>query len=158
MEKFVTLTPGLLSYYPSLASYLDTTSNSGKQVRLATATVRPASQDSAFQVISVCGARWEFSVGAGGGAAGRDGWVGAVRAEIQSALQGGAELPGGVASLLRPHTGNTACVDCGAARPEWCSVNLGVVICIECSGIHRALGSHISQVLYTTHSHHIALF
>ena len=30
--------------------------------------------------------------------------------------------------------------------PEWLCINLGVVICIECSGIHRGLGTHISKV------------
>lgn len=30
--------------------------------------------------------------------------------------------------------------------PEWASLNLGVLMCIECSGIHRNLGSHISKV------------
>lgn len=30
--------------------------------------------------------------------------------------------------------------------PEWASTNLGVVICIECSGIHRSLGVHVSKV------------
>ena len=32
------------------------------------------------------------------------------------------------------------------ADPDWASLNLGVLICIECSGIHRQLGSHISRV------------
>lgn len=30
--------------------------------------------------------------------------------------------------------------------PEWASLNLGILMCIECSGIHRNLGSHISKV------------
>jgi len=30
--------------------------------------------------------------------------------------------------------------------PSWASINLGILICIECSGIHRNLGSHISKV------------
>ena len=32
------------------------------------------------------------------------------------------------------------------ADPDWASINLGVLICIECSGVHRKLGSHISRV------------
>lgn len=30
--------------------------------------------------------------------------------------------------------------------PEWASLNLGILMCIECSGVHRNLGSHISKV------------
>lgn len=30
--------------------------------------------------------------------------------------------------------------------PQWASINLGVLMCIECSGVHRQLGSHISRV------------
>ena len=41
---------------------------------------------------------------------------------------------------------NRYCADCGMANPEWASINLGVLICIECSGIHRSLGTHISKV------------
>jgi len=42
--------------------------------------------------------------------------------------------------------GNARCVDCDAPSPDWASLNLGVLVCIECSGIHRNLGSHISRV------------
>ncbi|CAK1368113.1 putative ribosylation factor GTPase-activating protein cnt6 [Cercospora beticola] len=43
--------------------------------------------------------------------------------------------------------GNKVCADCGSdAKVDWCSINLGVLLCIECSGIHRSLGTHISKV------------
>ena len=42
--------------------------------------------------------------------------------------------------------GNSTCADCGKENPDWASINLGILVCIECSGIHRNLGSHISKV------------
>ncbi|KAI0200305.1 ArfGap-domain-containing protein [Astrocystis sublimbata] len=43
--------------------------------------------------------------------------------------------------------GNCWCADCGSGlRVEWVSINLGIILCIECSGIHRSLGTHISKV------------
>ncbi|XP_015671536.1 arf-GAP with coiled-coil, ANK repeat and PH domain-containing protein 3 [Protobothrops mucrosquamatus] len=34
-------------------------------------------------------------------------------------------------------SGNDQCCDCGQADPRWASINLGILLCIECSGIHR---------------------
>ena len=43
-------------------------------------------------------------------------------------------------------TDNQVCADCRRRGPRWASANLGVFVCIECSGIHRNLGVHVSFV------------
>ncbi|KAH7424881.1 hypothetical protein KP509_11G029600 [Ceratopteris richardii] len=45
---------------------------------------------------------------------------------------------------------NRECADCRSKGPRWASVNLGVFVCIQCSGIHRSLGVHISKVRSAT--------
>ncbi|RZS07377.1 hypothetical protein BHM03_00038207 [Ensete ventricosum] len=47
--------------------------------------------------------------------------------------------------VLRKVCGNDICADCGAPEPDWASLNLGILLCIECSGVHRNLGVHISK-------------
>ncbi|XP_030585086.1 arf-GAP with coiled-coil, ANK repeat and PH domain-containing protein 3-like isoform X1 [Archocentrus centrarchus] len=55
---------------------------------------------------------------------------------------------GGESLLQRVQSlpGNELCSDCGQTAPCWASINLGVLLCIECSGIHRSLGVHFSKV------------
>jgi Arf-GAP/coiled-coil/ANK repeat/PH domain-containing protein len=48
--------------------------------------------------------------------------------------------------LNKIHQISPRCADCGSLDPTWASMNLGILICIECSGIHRSLGTHISKV------------
>jgi len=47
---------------------------------------------------------------------------------------------------LRSQPGNDKCVECGKKENTWCSVNLGVFLCVQCADVHRALGTHISKV------------
>ncbi|XP_033618708.1 arf-GAP with coiled-coil, ANK repeat and PH domain-containing protein 1 isoform X3 [Fukomys damarensis] len=69
------------------------------------------------------------TLGCGGTARGREpGGVGHVAAQVQSV------------------DGNAQCCDCREPAPEWASINLGVTLCIQCSGIHRSLGVHFSKV------------
>ena len=42
--------------------------------------------------------------------------------------------------------GNGKCGDCGAPYPSWVSINIGIILCIACSGVHRSLGVSISKV------------
>ena len=58
------------------------------------------------------------------------------------------ENPDKLLQLLRDaDQGNCWCADCGSGiKTEWVSINLAIILCIECSGIHRSLGTHISKI------------
>ncbi|GJM85597.1 hypothetical protein PR202_ga02065 [Eleusine coracana subsp. coracana] len=51
-----------------------------------------------------------------------------------------------ISNLLRNIPGNDSCAECRSPDPDWASLNLGILICIECSGAHRNLGVHVSKV------------
>jgi Putative GTPase activating protein for Arf len=63
--------------------------------------------------------------------------------DLSTAEEGCNKVP----HILRGTPGNEKCAECGAPDPEWASLNLGILVCIECSGAHRNLGVHISKVM-----------
>ncbi|KIW98680.1 uncharacterized protein Z519_00341 [Cladophialophora bantiana CBS 173.52] len=58
------------------------------------------------------------------------------------------ENPSKLLDLIRNNDqGNQYCADCGStSKVEWVSLNLGIILCIECGGIHRSLGTHVSKI------------
>jgi len=41
---------------------------------------------------------------------------------------------------------NMTCFDCRNSQATWISVPLGIFLCLNCAGIHRGLGTHISFI------------
>lgn len=58
------------------------------------------------------------------------------------------DRPDKLLQMLRENDqGNCWCADCGSNnKVEWVSLNLAIIVCIECSGIHRSLGTHVSKI------------
>ncbi|KAL4971577.1 hypothetical protein BDW66DRAFT_21713 [Aspergillus desertorum] len=74
--------------------------------------------------------------------------VGARPSYVRGDSQGFENNPSKLLQAVRDaDQGNHWCADCNSTlKVEWVSINLGIVLCIECSGIHRSLGTHISKV------------
>ena len=151
-RKYVRLASnGVLSYFPSFRNYVENTA--GKHIQLGVSTVRVPGEAGGgtgevvgemMEILSLDSRQWQFQLCS---QEERVGWVAAIQQQISLSLTGrgrqGAEL-----DAVRALPGNAECADCGETgeKVDWASLNLGTVICIECSGIHRALGCHVSKV------------
>ncbi|XP_060618811.2 arf-GAP with GTPase, ANK repeat and PH domain-containing protein 2 isoform X1 [Anolis sagrei] len=106
-----------------------------------------------FIIVSSTGQTWHFEASS---FEERDAWVQAIESQILASLQCcessknkarmDSQSEAVAIQAIRNAKGNSLCVDCGALNPTWASLNLGALICIECSGIHRNLGTHLSRV------------
>uniref|UniRef100_A0A674K040 ArfGAP with SH3 domain, ankyrin repeat and PH domain 3 n=1 Tax=Terrapene triunguis TaxID=2587831 RepID=A0A674K040_9SAUR len=66
-----------------------------------------------------------------------------VHGSRESSMEG---LTRAIIEEIKCMPGNSVCCDCSAPDPAWLSINLGILICIECSGIHREMGVHHSRI------------
>ncbi|XP_024149331.1 arf-GAP with GTPase, ANK repeat and PH domain-containing protein 2 isoform X3 [Oryzias melastigma] len=106
-----------------------------------------------FIIVSFTGQQWHFDAQS---QEDRDSWVSAIESQILASLQScesgrnkarrSSQSEAVALQAIRNAKGNNQCVDCEAPNPTWASLNLGALICIECSGIHRNLGTHLSRV------------
>lgn len=75
----------------------------------------------------------------GGGAAS----TGTSEAQLRRSSSFAKKTRAGISALL---AGNRQCADCSADNPEWVSINIGSIVCLRCSGVHRSLGAHITKM------------
>lgn len=56
------------------------------------------------------------------------------------------ELTKKILSAVESVQGNDICADCCNRNPTWLSINLGILVCEFCSGVHRDMGVNFSKI------------
>lgn len=102
------------------------------------AALRQGTEDALHQHGPTGGSRAATGVGGSGGSGGGDGVGSLAHDPLMAALQQWVDL------------GNQQCADCGAAQPDWAIINRGALLCMQCAGVHRSLGAHVSKVRSVT--------
>jgi len=47
---------------------------------------------------------------------------------------------------LKAQPENKICFDCPKSNPTWCTIPYGAFVCLDCSGVHRSLGTHLTFI------------
>ena len=148
-RKYVSLSStGVLSYFPTFQNYLD--NSEGKHINLVHTTVKIPGKVGTrdieggtcheMVIVSLDNKTWQFQLCS---QSELEQWVRAIEQQISRVL---SSQDVSAETVTRVVSGNDTCADCGHPSADWASVNLGIVICIQCSGIHRNLGTHVSKV------------
>lgn len=146
---WVTVSDGVFAYYKSWQEAIPLSS-----IDLMTATVKPSTEGKFFELISPT----ETLLLKGSSQEDVDSWLAVIRHGILTQLEThkksqlrktntiGESANALVTQVYDAHESNSNCADCGAPNPDWASINIGCIICHECSGVHRKLGTHISKI------------
>ncbi|MCL4135749.1 UNVERIFIED_CONTAM: hypothetical protein GTU68_052251 [Idotea baltica] len=142
----------------SISSKIETPNVKKRHKRMKSSGLKNAECDDPdgyeFSIVSLDNKQWHFEASS---QEDREEWVTAIEQQILYSLQGNESNksrtrqalpidPQAISTIKSQVAGNMYCADCENPNPEWASINLGILLCIECSGIHRNLGSHISKV------------
>ncbi len=146
VRRYFVVSDGCLVQYPDWANY-----RVEMNCDLLLYSAKPLSDATAFELQSPMGSLLFEAPSE----AKRNKWVAVVSENISNQLDAHKQTNKStqddakkkvVMDAVRAAPGNNVCADCDAVEPTWISLNHGIVICHQCSGVHRKIGTHLSKV------------